>query len=137
MLRLVYIAGLFAITIVAGAGIVYCGWLMLGGDQNGLINLGKCLLVFLYGAYRVKSVLSGNYMIYRPWESGLARGMKRAAHGLLFLGILLFAAAVVTSVGLASRDYLLWVEMSLAIILCSLFALEITNAFSSPGKAKS
>jgi hypothetical protein len=53
MLRLVYVASLFAVAFVAGSGIAYCGWLILSGDQNGLINLGKCLILFLYSTYRI------------------------------------------------------------------------------------
>ncbi len=137
MLRLVYVASLFAVTFVAGSGIAYCGWLILSGDQNGLINLGKCLILFLYSTYRLKSILTRNYLIYRPWESILTRGIKRAVHSFLFLGILMFAIAGITLVSLGNMEYLVWAEISMAIMLFSLFALEITNALNSHQDVKS
>jgi hypothetical protein len=137
MLRLIYVTSLFAITSVAGAGVAYCVWLILDGDQNGLINLGKCLILFLYGSYRLKSILTRNYLIYRPWENSLTKGIKRAAHGLLSLGILLFVIAAIILPSLAIMDYLVWAEISMAMLLFSLFALEITNAFNSHQDVKS
>lgn len=136
-LRLAYTTGLVAIITVSGAGIAYCGWLILSGDQRGLINIGKCLVLLLYGSYRLRSILNQNYMIYRPWESTLTKGIKRIIHRVMFVGILLFILSGITLLSLANMGYLIWFEISLVIIVFSFITLEITNALNSRQVAKS
>lgn len=130
MLRIIYILCLSLLFAVSVAGTAWCAWLILSGDSAGLVNLGKCLVLLLYSGYRLGSILGRRYLIYRPWESGRARAVKAAAHGLLVVGLLLSVMALVLLAGLFDVNALPWFIAAIAITFSGFAALEVTNAFN-------
>lgn len=125
-----YIVCLSLLLAVSVTGTAWCGWLILSGDNAGLVNLGKFLLLFLYSAYRLRAILVRSYQIYRPWESGAARAVKRAAHGFLAFGVLLFILAGILLTGAFDLNFRPWLVAAIAVIVLGFLALEATNVLN-------
>lgn len=130
MLRLIYLLCLSLLLAISAAGTAWCGWLILSGDSTGLVNLGKFLVLLLYSAYRLSSILGRRYLIYRPWESGAARRVKGAAHGLLGIGMLLFTLAVIFLTGIFDVSYQPWFVAAVGAVILGFLSLEVTNALN-------
>lgn len=94
MLKNLYLTGLATLLLAALGGLAYCLALSAQGDPAGLANIGKLLLLCLYGAYRLRSLLNRRYQIYRSWEPDRARRLKRFLHGAMGLSLCLLAAAI-------------------------------------------
>ncbi len=130
MLRLIYILCLSLLLAVSCAGAAWCVWLMLSGDDAGLVNLGKFLVLLLYSAYRLSSILRKRYLIYRSWETGAARRVKGAAHGLLGCGMLLFILAILFLTGVFDVNPQTWFVAAIGAIALGFLSLEVTNALN-------
>jgi len=94
MLKNLYLIGLATLLLAALGGLSYCLALAAQDDPRGLANIGKLLLLSLYGAYRLRSILDRRYQIYRAWEPPRARRVKGLLHGALAFSLCLLAAAM-------------------------------------------
>lgn len=97
MQRKLYLIGLAILLVAAGAAFVYCLLLMGSGDPRGLVNVGKVLLVASYSAYRLRSVINGQYQISRPWESPQVTAVKRGLLGAMGICLALIACSALSA----------------------------------------
>jgi hypothetical protein len=127
MLRKLYLAGLAVLLLAAGSGLAWCLLLAIEGNPAGLANIGKLLLVTLYAAYRLRSILARRYQIYRGWESEGLKATKSLLHRVLALALAGLACALLAlAAGFGPGTFAIY--LFLLLLLAAFLALEAVNA---------